>query len=806
MDYAGDTASLERPSDLGSSPQSVVKRWLLELKLADKREKDWRKSVEKIWDRYRQKSSKKNSFNILWSNTETLRPAVYNSLPQPDVRRRYKDADPMGKAVSEVLKRSLSYGLDTQDFDGTMKHAVLDMLLPGRAVVRVRYVPDIVQVGDDDETESPTEDQAEGSEEVATGVDQEAMEGDAEEVAWEQATVEHVQWDDYRQGSGKCWEEVQWIGFRHKLTRDELEEKFGDDIGGKIDLDATDDEDVQKERDQKVAGAFLTAEVWEIWDKEEKKVYFISSGYKEAPCKVLDDPLQLSGFYPIPRPLYAIEDSSSTIPVPLYALYQEQADELDKINLRINKIVDGLKLRGIYDATLSELSEVMRGQDNDLIPAQNVTALLERGGLEKAIWMWPIETAANVLKVLFEQRESAKQVIYEVTGIADIIRGASNATETATAQQIKDKWGSMRLKRMQSDVARFIRDLMRLQAEIIGEKFELKTLQTMTGLNYPTMEQKQQAMMQYQQQVMMMQQQPQQPGQPPQQPPPPPDLPPAWEEIQQCLKDDAQRTFKVDVETDSTVAASIESDMQGLQQVTQAIGVVMKELIPLVQQQVMPLEAAKELLMTIARRARFGNAMEDAIDAMKQPPPPPPEAQQQDNSAQTEQIKQQGAQQLEAAKQQHEQSLEGARLQVEQAKEQAITERESTKAQFSAQLEQMKMQNAAQVTSMQIDFDRWKAQLDAETKIAVAQISAQTSLQTASLSAESAAAGQNDGGMGDFVSGVTDSLAQLLQLHEEMKQERSQPIEVKRGPDGKIAAIGKRQVARGPDGKVMGLQ
>lgn len=781
MDYEGSTASLERATDLGTSPQSVVRRWLLELKLADKREKDWRDRAEKVWKRYRQKDAKKNSFNILWSNTETLRPAVYNSLPQPDVRRRYKDNDQLGKAVSEVLKRSLSYGLDTQDFDGTIKAAVLDMLLPGRAVVRVRYVPNLTQVGVTEETHD--------EENEAHEPGGEALEGDAEEVEWEQAPIEHVQYDDYRQGPGKCWSEVQWVAFRHRLTRKELEEKFGD-IGADINLDSSDDEDIQKEKDEKVSSAFLTAELWEIWDKDESQVLFIAPGYKDGPVATLSDPLRLQGFFPIPRPLYAIEDSSSTIPVPLYALYQEQAEELDRINTRINKIVDGLKLRGVYDATITELAEVMRGQDNDLIPAQNVTALLERGGLEKAIWMLPIEQAANVLKVLFEQRESAKQVIYEITGIADIIRGASIASETATAQQIKDKWGSMRLKRMQSEVARFIRDLMRLQAELIGEKFDIATLQTMTGLKFPTMEEKQQTLMQWQQQALMAQQQGQQP-------PPQPQLPPAWEEIQQCLRDDAQRTFKVDVETDSTVAASVESDMAGLRDILQGVTQLIQGLGPAVQMGALPVEALKEIIMVVARRSKMGNAVEDALDQIKQPPPPQPEKQQQDNSLQVAQIN--------AQVKQSEIQQSG---QLEQAKLQQQGEIEAQKAQANAQIEQMKVEFAAEMDAARRDFERWKAQLDAETKIAVAQISAETSLRTSVMGAQTVESPEasNDTGIADLLAGVTDGLAQLLQFHDEMKRERSTPKEVKRGPDGKIAAIGNRQIVRGPDGRVAGIQ
>ena len=682
-DYEGSTASIERPSDVGTSPASVVKRWLLELKLADKREKDWRLESEKVLNRYRQKDAKRHSFNILWSNTETLRPAVYNSLPQPDVRRRYKDNDPLGKAVAEVLKRSLSYGTDTSDFDGVIVKSVLDMLLPGRGVARVRYVPTLNTI------------ESEASE------DGEALEGETEEVAWEQAPIEHVQWDDYRQGPGKTWDEVEWIGFRHKLKRKELCEKFGDEIGEAINMDSSDDEDVSQERDEKVRDAFKTAEVWEIWDREEKQVLFVCSGYKEAPCKVLDDPLNLQGFYPTPKPLYAIEDASSTVPVPLFKLYQEQAEELDRINGRINIVVKGIKVRGIFDATISELSELMRGEDNDLIPAQNVTALLERGGLEKAIWMLPIEGMANVLKVLFEQRESAKQVIYEITGIADIIRGSSVATETATAQQIKDKWGSMRLKKMQFAVAQFIRDLLRLQAEIIGEKFSQQTLQTMTGLKFPSLIEKQQAMMQYQQQAMMAQQQGQQP-------PPQPNLPPAWEEIIQVLRDDAQRTFKVDVETDSTVAASVESDMAGLRDILQGVTQLIQGLGPAVQMGALPVEALKEIIMVVARRSKMGNAVEDALDQIKQPPPP---QQPQDNSAQVAQIKAQADAQSQQAQQQHELQLRSAELQHEQQLKSADLQHQQAMEDKKLAHESRKLDSETAIKSEELEIKKVELQI-----------------------------------------------------------------------------------------------
>lgn len=783
MDY--ESAANEKPEDLEKNPAGVVRRWNLEIKLASRREEEWRKKGERVWKRYRQAEVRKHSFNILWSNTETLRPAIYNSLPKPDVRRRFKDEDPIGKAVSEVLSRSLEYTMDTTDFDCQIKKCVLDMLLPGRGIARVRYVPSFRQVGVDSLTHS------EDMEQHQEGAP-EALEGDSEELDWEQVPVEHVQWDDFRMGTGKEWQEVCWVAFRHRLTRDELEEQFGE-VGKDVPLDASADEDVEREKDEAVKEAFKTAEVWEIWDKDEKEVLFIASAYKDAPLKTIPDPLSLQSFFPCPKPLYAFEDGSNTVPVPLFEMYKEQADELDTVTKRINILIKGLKMRGIYDSTLSELSELMRGEDNDLIPASNVTALLERGGLEKSIWFMPIEQAAKVLQILQLQREATKQVIYEITGISDILRGSTNASETATAQQIKSQWGSMRLKRIQADVAYFIRDLMRMQAELIGEKFQIETYATMTGLKYPTGEEKQQAIQQFQMQMQQYQQMQaqaqmaqQQGQQAPQLPPPPqqPQLPPSWDEITQVLRDDKLRTFKVDVETDSTVASSMESDMAALKDVLNSVGQVVKEFGPAVQMGYLPVEALKELLMTVTRRAKMGNAVEDAFDKIKQPPPPPPQQQPQDNSLQVEQMRQQG-----------EQQKMQTQLQFDQQKAQLDAQTAQQEAQMNAQIEQMRFQHEKELEMMrmqaQAEREQAKSEMDASVKILIAQIGAKQAMDTQMMAATQAADQEVTENLND------DPINQMAGMHSEMLEGIKGLVETLKAPK-------RREVLRGADGRATG--
>lgn len=598
-------------TDAGNGAPGEVKRWLMELKLADKREKDWRKDGREVYERYRGSRAKRNSFNVLWANTEIMAPAIFSSAPKVDVRRRWRDEDVLGKAMAEVLERATEYSVDAYDFEHQIRQAVLDMLLPGRGVVRVRYVPAFVP------TTAATPTPPGLPEPEASSAPDEAMESpqeSPEELAWEQATCEWVPWERYRQGPGKSWDEKPWIAFLHLMTREELVEKFGD-LGKQVSLDQSPaDEDVQKleEREREV---FKRAQVWEIWDRDSRQVLFINESVTTEPLMTVDDPLRLLQFFPAPRPLMAIDDPDKDVPIPLYRQYREQADELDRISTRINKLIDALKLRGIYDSTLSEMDQVMRGNDNQLIPAQNVRALIERGGLEKAIWFLPIQQSAQVLQELYKQREQCKSVIYELTGLADIMRGSSSASETATAQRIKEQFGSMRLKRMQRECARFIRDLVRLKAEIIAEHFSVETIKQQTGLKYPTEQEKQQAQ--------MMAMQAQQAGQPA-----PEDIQrmlarPSWEQIMQSLKDDSQRLYKVDIETDSTVAETLARDQKDISDLLAGITQFIAGVGPAVESGAMPMEAAKQLLMSAIRHARMGRDVEDALEMLKQPEPGP---------------------------------------------------------------------------------------------------------------------------------------------------------------------------------------
>lgn len=588
---------------------SRVQSWLNKISESRKCEKDFLAEGRRITKIYEAHNPKATPFNILYSNTETLSPALYSQVPRPVVQRRYKDKDPLGAAVSEVLTRTLQFELDDgmasyADFDTLMKNAVLEALVPGRGITRIKYDADISEAKEAVEADP------------ANGI--EASEASPGSLNWETVCGEEVPWDRFVTGYAKTWKDVQWIAFEHVMDKDDLKENFGAEVAAQIKLTHFEPSSQEMSAQAGYSDHPLDAAcVYEVWDKKEKKVFFVSDGYRRDYLKPpVDDPLGLSGFFPCPEPLKFFARVSSLTPVSLYTFYEEQAAELNTLTIRIKKIIQAIKARGFYDSSIQGMEALFSSDDNELLPADNVAALEASGGLQNAIWMVPVEKLVQVLQSLYAQRESCKAVIYEIMGISDILRGASKASETAAAQNIKSQWGSLRLKRMQKEVMRYSRDLLRIMVEVSAGKLSPDTIKQMTGLQFMTEQEKQQAQQ-------FAQANPEQAQQISQQQPELLEMlsKPSWEQIFQVMSNDVQRSYKVDVETNSTLDADATEDKTQITEFMGAFSQTMIALTPLVQAGTLPFEAGKSIMLAIIRRFQFGSQVETELEQMQPPQP-----------------------------------------------------------------------------------------------------------------------------------------------------------------------------------------
>lgn len=256
------------------------------------------------------------------------------------------------------------------------------------------------------------------------------------------------------------------------------------------------------------------------------------------------------------------------------------------------------------------------------------------GGFEKHIWLLPLGELAGVLQQLYVSREQCKQVIYEITGISDILRGQSKASETLGAQKVKEAWGTMRLKNMQSDVQEYVRDVLRIMLDVAVKNLPQKMWIDVTGLPYPTKEKKEKGLKlinklkpMIQQAVIESQQNPQENKQLKKLQEEASELTemlaqPSWEDILAVLKDDYIRSFKVDIETNSTLDVEATEDKKNIAEAMNAMAQFMNGLMPMVENGVLPFSAAKSMLLDITKRFRFGPEVEDEINAMTEPQGP----------------------------------------------------------------------------------------------------------------------------------------------------------------------------------------
>jgi hypothetical protein len=746
--------------------------------------KEWEGRADKIVKRYRDESRSRNNpqakFNILWSNVQTITPAVFARLPRPDVSRRFRDNDPIGRVASMMLERALEYEIEHYgDYASAMKQAVQDRLLGGRGTAWVRYEPHITG-----EAGGMGEGAPEDGFQVTEDADEAETEGgiyreDQERIEYECAPVDYVYWRDFGLTTARTWEEVTAVWRKVYMERAALVERFGEELGGKIPLDTK--PDTSKSFNEKMGEGSREALIYEIWDKATGQVIWISKSLGKI-LDTRDDPLQLENFWPCPKPMFSTLTTDSLIPVPDFVLYQDQARQLDTLADRIDGFIQALKVRGVYDASEPSLSRLFtEGENNTLLPVKNYGAFSEKGGLAGAINLVDIAPIAAGLNMAYQAMEQVKGQIYEIMGIADIQRGQTDPNETLGAQIIKSNNASGRLKTMQHEVVNFATALLQIKAQIICQHFTDDTIVKISGA---------------------MQLSPQDQALIPQ--------------ALQLLKDEPAKNFRIEVTTDSMIYQDEQQEKQDRMEFLSAVSGFLSQALPAAQSTPELTPMLIEMLKFGVTAFKAGKGLEGLIDetadkfrqqqkAMEgQPKPPSPEQQ-----------KMQMTMQLEQAKMQAEQQKLVMQQQIEQAKIQGQIELEKAKQEFQAQENQLKFQledqrNREQM-QMEMQLEQTKMDSGNNKELLLAYLNNAAKIETTRISSGL------DNGEAAYADNI--EMANLLQDqlgNLDMKNHPLQPaIENMQLNNEQLAQMlamildklnQPKTVVRGQDGKIIGVQ
>lgn len=452
----------------------VLGTWTKELELAENFFRDYHtdgvRCVHAFLDEHGESlpTRPKYRLNLFHSNVTTLTSIMYAKLPKVEADRRFADPnDDVARVAAEMVTRILQNDMnDPEDgLQSVLRHALQDRLVAGLGAARVRYCME----------ENP----AKGKE------GEEGYVAASKKDEW--CDVEYVHWRDVLWSPCRTPGEMRWIAFRCYMTRGEVTARFGKEVaplvpyasrGPKLDPDEGRATEFSQHQDA------AQAEVWEIWDKASKRVYWYVKGFSKF-LDVKDDPMGLAGFFPSPPSMVANAATLKYIPKPDYLMAEDLYDEINELEVRIALLTKACKAVGVYPAAAKEVQRVLNeAVENQLVPVENWAMFADKGGLKGQIEWVPIKEVAETLQILVIQQQQRINQLYQVTGMSDIIRGQSSSTGvTATEQRIKAQFASTRMQSFQDEFANFASELLNRKVELIRKFYDVERIKRLSNID-----------------------------------------------------------------------------------------------------------------------------------------------------------------------------------------------------------------------------------------------------------------------------------------------------------------------------------
>jgi hypothetical protein len=390
-----------------------------------------------------------SDLDLFWASMEVLKPAVYARAPKAAVKPRFTDGDKVKLKTAELLERVSTSVIAFTDIADVMCGIRDDLLFTNRGVLWLRYETD-----------------------------------EGQRVCWE-----HLDRKDFLHEPCRKWSEVGWVAGGFWLTKEQLKERFGGK-GGLSD-DVLDRAKLTRKRDEQNGehdnALTRKCQVWEVWHRADNKVYWVTEGI-DVLLDSGEPHLKLSGFFPCPRPAYGTLRRRSLIPVPDWERYAIHFRKISDLTGRIYRLLDDVRMKGLIPAggAIGDALETLIRSDDDrlLIPVE-AAAMMQGGAAGFVVWL-PLQELAAAIQGLIEARGQLIQDFYQLSGISDIMRGATEAEETLGAQQLKSQYGSIRVKDKVDALQRVAADGIAITAEVVAEKFTQKTILEMAQMEVPT--------------------------------------------------------------------------------------------------------------------------------------------------------------------------------------------------------------------------------------------------------------------------------------------------------------------------------
>lgn len=436
--------------EVGGDTKSSA-RVLAAIKKAERSLNAWQGFCDNIDDVYSRQGSDSDiwidpDYDLFWSSMEIMKPATYCYPPQPVVSPQFKDRRKLQNTTADLLERSVRSAFERGGIDEAMLCTRDDLIFYNRGQMWVTYEAD-------------------------------------EKGGGQRVCIEHVDRKDFLHPPARKWSELPWVARRAWLTKTEMRKRFRKASGDAYMAAATGPKP-QFRDDDGGADHSRKAGVWEVWHKADNRVYWVADGVSV----MLDEGkphLKLRGFFPCPRPAYGTLRPRTLVPVPDYSRYSGHFAKINSLTRRIYLLLDSVKLKAFIPAggDIGNAVELALKENDDSIIIPVPSAALMAGASTGFISYLPLQEIAAAITGLIEARGQLFEDFYQLSGISDIMRGATEAEETLGAQRLKSQYGSVRVREKIDELQRIARDVTQISAEIMAEEFSKETLLEMSQMD-----------------------------------------------------------------------------------------------------------------------------------------------------------------------------------------------------------------------------------------------------------------------------------------------------------------------------------
>lgn len=677
------------------------RRWVKSAERAA--EPHWR-LARAAWDEYENRdqfddADTQRCYPIYWSSSKVIEPAFYSKTPKITTRRRFDINDDVAISGCLAVERLGQYLVDQCEFDAVMQAAVGDYVHADKTTTQLMYEHNVELVATRQELMPQGAEFITADGDIWTAEVLQDETGYFGELEEEMPTEQYIYLTSCRYDEilhtpdAKCESEIRERAYYFYMARDEAEKRFGEKaklISWKSKKESSRKNDQEHERAHVDAvGEYV--EGWEIWSKPNRRVYWISDQCAEGFLDDKDDPYGLKEFFPSPPFIIGSKPSKHLYPTPVYAQVRPLLEELHTSSAKISRLISAIRRRALVDPSVEDVVYLLESSDDlEFVVAKNFGSIVEKGGVQNIVQYLPVQELVQAINELTQLQDKFKNEFYEWFGVPDILRGATEPLESASAQQLKAESAHDRFKWAKKQVAQLARNSIEMMVDLALEVFTDEKIAECVGYDYMDPEDQQR-------------------------------FPAALE----MLRNDEARTIRLEIESDSM---SFVDDQLRINQTNQTVKVItagLKEVAQMIQISPQAATVGLQALLLSLDAMPAGKEFQDEvkqtlqelIEQAKQPPaptPPPPDyellkIQLQQQKAQMDAQLEQQKLQLEMQAKMRDLDRRDYELQLKAGSDVADNRLEQLKETYEQQLEQF----MAQLEAQRVAIEQFKAQMQA---------------------------------------------------------------------------------------------